>query len=101
MKVCGQQGRNVTVALAVSPVNNLVFIPPISAGLMHPAVTTSWPRRGKTNLRRGGYLVLRRCASTSKSRHSLGQYRAGDASGLQPIPEQSGAGNRAGRRSYA
>ena len=40
------------------------------------------------------YCNLRHGASTSKSRHPRGQYRAGDAPGLQPIPEHSGAGNQ-------
>ena len=44
--------------------------------------------------RREGYLHLRRCASTSRSCHPRGQYRAGDAPGLQPIPEHSRAGNQ-------
>ena len=48
----------------------------------------------KSTPRREGYLHLRRCASTSRSRHPRGQYPAGDAPGLQPIPEHSRAGNQ-------
>ena len=48
----------------------------------------------KSISRRKGYLHLRRCASTSRSHHRRGQYRAGDAPSLQPIPEYSGAGNQ-------
>ena len=46
------------------------------------AVTKSIPRRE-------GYLHLRRCGS-----HPRGQYRAGDAPGLQTISEHSRAGNQ-------
>ena len=94
-QVCGQRGRNVTVALAVSPVYGLVFHSAYIGGMNAPRFHDFLAQtRQKCRPRRGGYLHLRRCASTSKSRHPRGQYRAGDAPGLQPIPEHSGAGNQ-------
>ena len=44
--------------------------------------------------RREDFLHLRRCTSTSRSRHPRGQYRAGDAPGLQPVPEHSRTSNQ-------
>ena len=93
-QVCGQRGRNVTVALAVSPVNGLVFHSTYIGGMNAPRFNDFLAQTRQHLDRRGGYLHLRRCASTSKSCHLRGQYRAGNASGLQPIPEHSGAGNQ-------
>ena len=93
-QVCGQRGRNVTVALAVSPVNGLVSHSTYIGGMNAPRFNDFLAQTRQHLDRRGGYLHLRRCASTSKSRHPRGQYRDGDASGLQPIPEHSGAGNQ-------
>ena len=94
-QVCGQRGRNVTVALAVSPVNGLVFHSAYIGGMNAPRFYDFLAQtRQKSRPRRRGYLLLRRCASTSKSRHPRGQYRAGNAPDLQPISEHSGAGNQ-------
>ena len=73
-QVCGQQGQNVTVALAVSAVSGLVFH---SAYIGERNVLRFNAFLPQT---RRGYLHLWRCA-TSKSRHPRGQYRAGDAPG--------------------
>ena len=84
-----------TVALAVSPVDNLVFhstyIDGMNARRFNDFLAQT---RQNPRLRRGGYLNLRQCANTSKSRHPRDQYWAGDAPGLQPIPEHSEAGNQ-------
>ena len=88
-----------TVALAVSPVKGLVFHSAYTGGMnarrFNDFLAQNLPDEAKSRPRRGGYLHnLRRLASTSESRHPHGQCRAGDAPGLQPIPERSGAGNQ-------
>ena len=87
-QVCDQRGWDVTLALSVSPVNGLMFHSAYIDGMNAPRL------KAKSIPRREGYLHLRRCASTSRSRHPRGQYRAGDAPGLRPIPEHSRAGNQ-------
>lgn len=94
-QVCDQRGWDMTVALAVSPVK----WPDVSLRRYRRNEYTSLKRlsgleEAKSIPRREGYLLLRRCASTSRSRHPRAQNRAGDAPGLQPIPEHSRAGNQ-------
>ena len=72
-KVCDQRGWDVTIVLAVSPVNGLIFRAAYIGGMNAPRLNDF---------------------GTSVSRHPRGQYRAGDAPGLQPIPEHSRAGNQ-------
>ena len=94
-QVCSQRGPKVAVALAVSPVNDLVFHSAYIGGMNAPRFNAFLAQtRQKSRPRRGGYLHSWRCASASKSRHPRGRYRAGDAPGLQPIPEHSWAGNQ-------
>ena len=91
-QVCDQRGWDVTVPLAVSPVNGLMFNSAYIGGMNAPRLNEF--DEAKSIPRREGYLHLRQCASTSRSRHPRSQYRAGDAPGLQPIPEHSRAGNQ-------
>ena len=84
-----------SVALAVSPVNGLVFHSAYIGGMNAPRFN-DFLSQTRQNLDPDEEVIfkLRRCATTSKSRHSRCQYRAGDAPGLQPVPEHSGAGNQ-------
>ena len=84
--------RDVTVALAVSPFNSLVFHSAYIGGMNAPRCY-DFLAQTRQNLDPDEEIILF-YDGTSKSRHSRGQYQAGDAPGLQPIPEQSGAGNR-------
>ena len=73
-QVCGQQGQNVTVALAVSPVNGLVFHSAY-IGEMNVLRFNAFLPQTRQNLDPNEEVI------TSKSRHPRGQYRAGDAPG--------------------
>ena len=84
--------RDVTVALAVSPFYSLVFHSAYIGGMNAP-LCNDFLAQTRQNLDPDEEVILF-YDGTSKSRHSRGQYQAGDAPGLQPIPEQSGAGNR-------
>ena len=48
-QVCGQRGRNMTVALAISPINGLVFHSPSSVGRMPRGSVNTWPKQGWTS----------------------------------------------------
>ena len=72
-----------TVALAVSPVNGLVFHSAYIGGMNAPRFNDFLE-----------VVFIYDGAPASKSRHPRGQYRAGDTPALQPIPEHSGAGNQ-------
>ena len=87
-QVCGHRGRNVNMALAVSPVNGLVFRSAYIARRFNDFLAQT---RQNLDLDEEVIFIY---ASTLRSRHPRGQYRAGDAPGLKPIPEHSGAGNQ-------
>ena len=88
-QVCGQRGRNVTVALAVSPVNGLVFHSAYIGGMNAPRFN-AFLAQTRQNLDPDEEVVF----IYDDAHRNPAIYRAGGAPGLQSIPEHSGAGNQ-------
>ena len=99
-EITGGRGRvsvhiDLTVALAESPVNGLVFHSAYNRRMNAPRFNDfSAQTRQNLDPYEKVIFIYDQCASSSRSRHPRGQYRAGDAPGLQPIPEHSGAANQ-------
>ena len=89
-QVCGQRGRNVTVALAVSPVNGLVFHSAYVGG-MNARRFNDFLVQTRQNLEPDEEVIF---IYDGAPAHRNIAIPAGNASGLQPIPEHSWAANQ-------
>ena len=96
-----QRERNVTVALAVSPLNCLVFHSTYIGGMNAPRFNDflAWTRQ---NLNPDEEVTFVRDGGPAHRNPAIpcNQYHAGDAPALQPVPEHSGAGNQLTESSY-
>ena len=89
-EVCGQQGRNVTVALAVSPFNSLVFHSAYIGGMNAPCCY-DFLAQTRQNLDPNEEVILFYDGAPAHRNPAIPacQYRAGDAPGLKPGACQS------------
>ncbi|XP_048588559.1 tetratricopeptide repeat protein 12 isoform X3 [Nematostella vectensis] len=83
-QVCGQRGRNITVTMAISPINGLVFHSAIIGG-MNAQRFSGFLTQARLNLDPDEMVIFIYYGA---------QYRAENATTLQPLFEHCGAGNK-------